>query len=249
MALAVAVSETAAAAIATAIEQQTVQQAALYSTFIAYLDLNFGQAAAVIPGSPAAAVRAQAQALNDIPVLLTSMLDQQQKTVAALEGLQVALAGVSSQIASGVTTAQVAVSDQIKMNKFKKQTANEALERAGLPPTEVKEPDFAQATKEAVDDTLLFKAQINITTLIERQISDAFSWVGLTMADLVKNSFVGDAARSAVLVIKGWLGIKEPILLSIKTGAGVKADARALLLADPVPIGVQSTATWTGMSA
>jgi hypothetical protein len=243
--MAIAVSEAAATAIAAAIEKQTavmVTQNALFNTF---LTANFSPAGALVPNTPVAISRVTANGINDMTVIMTTMLDQQQKTVAALEVLQNALAGISSQIASGVTTAQVAASDQIKMNKFKKQTANEALERAGLPPTEVKEPAFKEATKEAVEDTLIFKSQIGISTLIERQISDALSWIGLTMTDLIANSIVGDTAKSVIGKIKVFLGIKEPIVLTIKTGAAAKADARGVLLADPVPIGSTATGTWT----
>jgi hypothetical protein len=235
--MAIAVSEAAATAIAAAIREGNVQQLAIYETFITYLELNYGKPGSLIPGTPAAVQLAQARAINDIPPILTTMLDQQQKMVSAIEVIQNALAGISSQIASGVTTQQVAVSDQIKMNKFKKQSANDALDRAGLPPVEVKEPAFKEATEEAVQDTLIFKSQIGISTLIERQISEAFAWVALTMADLIKNSFLGDAAEGVVKIIKGWLGIKEKEVTQVKSLAATKADARGILLGEPLPIG------------
>ena len=235
--MAVAVSDSAATAIAAAIENQTKVMVAQNTFIEGFLLANFSPAGATVPNTPVAISRVAASGINDMTVLLTTMIDQQQKMVSAIELIQNALAGVSSQIASGVTTQQVAVSDQIKMNKFKKQSANDALDRAGLPPVEVKEPAFKEATEEAVQDTLIFKSQIGITTLIERQISEAFTWVALTMADLVKNSFLGDAAKDLVKIIKGWLNIKEQDVTQVKSLAATKADARGILLGEPVPIG------------
>jgi hypothetical protein len=235
--MAVAVSDSAATAIAAAIENQTKVIAAQNTFIEGFLLANFSPAGATVPNTPVAISRVAASGINDMTVLLTTMIDQQQKMVSAIELIQNALAGVSSQIASGVTTQQVAVSDQIKMNKFKKQSANDALDRAGLPPVEVKEPAFKEATEEAVQDTLIFKSQIGITTLIERQISEAFAWVALTMADLVKNSFLGDAAKDVVRIVKGWLNIKEQDVTQVKSLAATKADARGILLGEPVPIG------------
>ena len=242
--MAVAVSDSAATAIAAAIENQTKVIAAQNTFIEGFLLANFSPAGATVPNTPVAISRVAASGINDMTVLLTTMIDQQQKMVSAIELIQNALAGVSSQIASGVTTQQVAVSDQIKMNKFKKQSANDALDRAGLPPVEVKEPAFKEATEEAVQDTLIFKAQIGISTLIERQISEAFTWVALTMADLIKNSFLGSAAAEGVKIVKGWLGIKEPNVTQVKSLAAEKADIRGLLLADPAPAGKAAQAVY-----
>jgi hypothetical protein len=237
--MAVAVSDAAAVAIAAAIEKQTVQQLAIYQTFIAYLDLNFAQSAASIPGSPAMAQRVQAQAVNDISVVLTNMMDQQQKLVSAIEVIQTALAGLNSQAAAGVTTQQLALSDQLKANKFKQQTTNDSLKRAGLPETEVTEKSFAESTKEMVDNTLTLKSQISIASLVERQLSDALQWISTTIFDLVSQTFIGATARGFVTTIKGWIGIKEPEAQSVKSGIAGKAAARSGLLVDPAPLPVQ----------
>lgn len=246
--MAIAVSEAAATAIAAAIREGNVQQLALYQTFIAYLDLNFGQSAATIPGSPAAVQRGQAQAINDISILLANMMDQQQKLVSAIEVVQTSLASISSQAAASVTTQQLALSDQLKSNKFKQQTTNDSLKRAGLPETKVTEQTFAESTKEMVDDTLVLKSQIGIASLVERQISGAVQWIGQTMLDLVSQTFIGAGARQAVLTIKGWLGFKEPIVLSVKTGVAAKAATRGAFLTDPTPLPVEGGAP-PGMSA
>jgi hypothetical protein len=240
--MAIAVSEAAATSIAAAIREQTINQTALYSTFIAYLDLNFGQSAALIPGSPATAQRVQAQAVNDISVVLTNMMDQQQKLISSIEVIQTALAGLNSQAAAGVTTQQLALSDQIKANKFKQQTTNDSLKRAGLPETKVAEESFIESTKEMVDNTLILKSQISVASLIERQLSDALKWIGTTMLDLVSQTFIGAAARGFVTTIKGWIGIKDPIAQSAKIGVAGKAAARAGLLVDPAPIPVEGAA-------
>jgi hypothetical protein len=236
--MAVAVSEAAATAIAAAIREQTVQQGTLYVSLIAYLNLNFGQAAATIPGSPAAVQRAQAQAVNDIVTVLSNMMDQQQKMVSAIEVIQTALAGLNSQAAAGVTTQQLALSDQVKSNKFKQQTTNDSLKRAGLPETEVAEESFIESTKEMIDNTLTLKTQISFASLVERQLSDAIKWIATTMFDLVSQTFIGAAARGFVNTIKGWLGIKEPQAASAKVGVAGKSATRAAALVDPLVLPV-----------
>ena len=232
------VSDTAALAIATAIEAQTVQQGALYATFIAYLDLNFGQAAAVIPGSPAMAQRIQAQNSTDILVVMSNMLAQQQSLVAEIQVIQTALAGISSQVASGVTTMQISTADQIKANKFQQQTTNASLKRAELPETEVTDETFAESTKKLVDDTLTFKSQIGISTLIESQITSAITWTSTTAGNFVSTSFVGQAVQNSTIFqrIKGFfIAAKETKTEALKATIAVSAETRGKALLDPAP--------------
>jgi hypothetical protein len=166
------------------------------------------------------------------------MMDQQQKMVSAIEVIQTALAGVNSQVAAGVTTQQLALSDQIKANKFKQQTTNESLKRAGLPETEVAEESFLESTKEMIDNTLTLKTQISFASLVERQLSDAIKWIATTMFDLVSQTFIGAAARGFVTTIKGWLGIKEPEATSAKIGVAGKSAVRSAALVDPTTLPV-----------
>jgi hypothetical protein len=232
--MAVAVSDTAAMAIAAAIKEQNVQQLAIYETFVTYLDLNFGKAATAIPGSPAAVARMQAQSLNDMTVLLSEIIDQQKKLTASVQVLQSALASVSANVAAGVTTQQLAVADQIKNNQFQQQTTNAALERAELPKTVVLPTDLQTSIQSAVQDTLTVKAQVKTSALVEEQITSAVAWTTTTANNIIANSFIGTAATSAWGTLKGWLGISDPPIK--ETVAEQKATTRGALLVDPTPI-------------
>jgi len=232
--MAVAVSDAAAMAIAAAIKEQTVQQLALYETFIAYLDLNFGKSATAIPGSPAAVSRMEAQAVNDIAVLLAEMIDQQKKLTASVQVLQSSLGNISANVAAGVTTQQLAVADQIKNNQFQQQTTNAALERAELPPTVVQPTAIKQSIENAVTDTLVVKSQVKASALVEEQITSAVSWTTTTVTNVVANSFIGTAATNAWGTLKGWLNITEPKIK--ETVAEAKAATRNSLLIDPATI-------------
>lgn len=232
--MAVAVSDTAAMAIAAAIKEQNIQQLALYETFIAYLDLNFGTSATSLPGTPAAVARMQAQALNDISVLLSEMIDQQKKLTASVQVLQSSLGNISANVAAGVTTQQLAVADQIKNNKFQQETTNASLERAELPKTIIQPTEIVESIQGAVQDTLVIKSQVKASALVEEQITSAVSWTTTTVNNIIANSFIGTAATNAWGTLKGWLNISDPPIK--QTIAEAKAATRNSLLVDPTTI-------------
>jgi hypothetical protein len=229
------VSETAALAIAAAIEKQTAVMVTQNGILNAFLLANFSPAGAITPNTPIAIARVQAQSMNDIHIVMTNMIKQQQAIVSSIEVIQSGMASVSSQIAAGVTTSQLATADQIKANKFQQQTTNASLKRADLPETEVTDESFLASTKTLVSDTLTFKSQISISSLIEGQISSAVSWIGTTTTNMVSNSFIGAGARSALGTVKGWFAVKEPEVEAVKSVSATAAATRAGLLADPKP--------------
>jgi hypothetical protein len=174
------------------------------------------------------------------------MLDQQQKMKSSIDTLQSGLASVSSQLAAGVTTTQLATADQIKANKFQQQTTNASLKRADLPETEVSDESFLSSTQKLVDDTLTFKSQIGISSLVEGQISSAIGWTATTVGNMVSNSFIGSGARTALGTVKGWLKITETKLAVVKTTTEQTAAARGALLLDAKPpLPVEGSATDT----
>jgi len=241
--MAIAVSDAAANAIALAIENQTKVMVAQNLALNGFLSANFSPAGSTLPSSPVAIARVQAQTLNDIHLVMTNMLSQQQLLIASVDVLQTGLAGISSQVASGVTTNQLAVADQIKANKFQQQTTNASLKRADLPETEVSDESFLESTKKIVDDTLTFKSQIGISTLVEEQITSAISWTSTTVGNFISTSFIGDAVRdSAVIqrIKKFFIATKEKEQEAAKTISQAAADTRAKLLVDvkpPIPAG------------
>jgi hypothetical protein len=168
-------------------------------------------------------------------MVMTNMVSQQQKIVAALEVVQSGMASVSSQVAAGVTTAQLAAADQIKANKFQQQTTNASLKRADLPETEVNDESFLESTKKLVDDTLTFKSQIAIGSLIEGQITSAISQGTTELGNMVSRSFIGATARDLFGKAKIFIFGKEPETEKDKTVSEVASAARAKILGDAKP--------------
>lgn len=244
--MAVAVSDSAALKIAASIDALTKVITAQNTVMNAYLVNNWSPAAFETPGTPNAILRGQAQAINDLAVLISETIAQQKKITAALTIMQSGLGSISANVAAGVTTSQLAVADQIKNNQFQQQTTNAALERAELPPTVVQPTDIAQSIENAVTDTLVIKSQVKASALVEEQITSAVAWTTTTVNNIVANSFIGTAATNAWGTLKGWLGIVDPPV--VETQAEAKAAGRLKNLIDPKPI-IKSPASGPTMSA
>jgi hypothetical protein len=239
--MAIAVSEAGALKVAAAIDRQTVVLTTQLGALNLFLNTNYSIVAAEgLVGTPAKAQRILAQNSTDILIVLSNMLAQQQLMVASIDVMQTALAGVSSQVAAGVTTAQLATADQIKANKFQQQTTNASLKRADLPETEVTDESFLESSKKLVDDTLTFKSQIGISSLVERQITSAIDWTVTSAGNFVQASFVGQAVQNSKITqrIKAFfITAKETKTETLKATIAVSANARGKLLVDPAPKG------------
>jgi hypothetical protein len=170
----------------------------------------WGTAGLAIPGSPICMMQVQAQSLNDMATLMASMSAQQKEMIEAISSIRTSLAGVSSHLAAGVTTQQVALTQQIKNDKFTQQTTNAALERAELPPTKVLPDDLAEDTVAIVKDVTMVKGQIYVGGLVEDSISKATTWTTTIVTDYISESFIGVAAGKAKQAIKTLLGITDP---------------------------------------
>ncbi len=238
--MAIAVSEAGALKVAAAIDRQTKVIAAQNTFIEGFLLANFSPAGSTVANTPITIARVQAQSINDMLVVMSNMLAQQQSMVASIEVIQTALAGVSSQVAAGVTTAQLATADQIKANKFQQQTTNASLKRADLPETEVSDESFLESTKKLVDDTLNFKSQIGISSLVEKQITSAIDWTVTTTGNFVQTSFVGQAVQNSKIIkrIKDFfITTRETKTEALKATIAISAETRGKLLADPAPKG------------
>lgn len=198
----------------------------------------WGQAGLLIPGSPISLMQVQAQSLNDMTSMMASMMEQQKEMTEAISSIRTSLAGVSSHMAAGVTTQQVALTEQIKNNKFTQQTTNAALERADLPPTKVLPVDFVEDTKVLIDDVSIVKGQIYIAGLVEDSISKATTWTTTVVSDYISETFIGSAARTAKATVKAWLKIEDPPLKSITAEANsVLRNARVgPTISKPLPV-------------
>jgi hypothetical protein len=198
----------------------------------------WGTLGLAIPGSPIAIMQVQAQSLNDIATLLASMMDQQKEMTASIDSIRTSLAGVSSHMAAGVTTQQVALTEQIKNNKFTQQTTNAALERADLPPTKVLPADLVDSTTEIVKDVSMVKGQMYVAGLVEDSISKATTWTTTIVSDYVSETFIGSAAGSVTKTVRAWLGLTNPPLKSIAAqDNSIKRTARVgPTISTPVPV-------------
>jgi hypothetical protein len=238
--MAIAVSDAGALKVAQAIDRQTKVIAAQNIFIEGFLLANFSPAGSTVPNTPITIARVQAQSINDMLVVMSNMLAQQQSMVASIDVMQTALAGVSSQVAAGVTTAQLATADQIKANKFQQQTTNASLKRADLPETEVTDESFLESSKKLVDDTLTFKSQIAIGSLVERQLTSAIDWTITSAGNVVQASFVGQALQNNKVIKKikdFFITARETKTEAYKATIAASAETRGKLLADPVPKG------------
>ena len=126
----------------------------------------WGVLAANTPGTPASNLATVAESTNDMANLLTDVISQQEEMNKNLELLVSILTTVSTNIGTGVTTAQLAYLDQTKNNQFHQKQANEALQRAGLPPTEVKQGELSErvtTTIREVSDLSLQQKVVSVT--------------------------------------------------------------------------------------
>jgi hypothetical protein len=186
---------------------------------------NLGVTGLKTPGSFISQLSVVADSLNDTTVILSEMLEKQKELVAQLGSIQTSLNAVSTQLASGVTTQQMAVADQIKSNKFQQLNTNAALARADLPPIEVKPADMGESISSAIQDIGAIKIQTTASQLVESNISAGIAWTATQTSNIISESFVGVAAASAKKTIKGWLKIVDPEV--VKTQIQKKAAGRA----------------------
>lgn len=241
--MAVAVSDTAAMAIAAAINNLIASNEKQYGIMNTYLTSQWSVTALKTPGTPTAIMKANAQAMNDVTVLLASMIDQQKKLIASIQVIQSGIASVSANVSAGVTTQQLAVADQIKNNQFQQLTTNAALERADLPKTVVNPADIQTQVQSAVQDTLTVKTQVKASALVEEQITSAVAWTTTTASNIVAQSFVGTAATNAWNGLKKLLKITDPPVT--ETAAETKAATRNADLLDPKVLPGPSVTTLT----
>ena len=155
---------------AQAIIAQTTTLSGLLGKQILFMEQNVGLAAIKTPGTFLSQLNVVADSLNDTTIILSEILEGQKELIAQLGGLQTSLNAVQGQIASGVTTQQMSVADQIKSNKFQQLNTNAALTRAELPPVEVKPDDMVTSIRTTVEDVGAIKIQATAAQLVESNI-------------------------------------------------------------------------------
>lgn len=142
-------------------------------------------------GSFMSVLTAQAQAINDIASMQSDMLTAHQAIATNLTAIASVLTGMSGQMAAAVTTQQMAVSDQIRNNKFQQQTSNAALKRSDLPETVVSSDSLVATFKTNVTDTVSFKTQIAGANLVQSGITESIAYGQTLAVQYLKDTFIG----------------------------------------------------------
>lgn len=190
----------------------------------------FGSTGLTVPFSAINIMRVQADCLNNISSLMISMIAQQEKTTAAINGLKTAVAGISTHVASGVSIAEMNFTASTKHAAFQEQTTQDALKRADLPPTVVPPVDVVARIKENIGDLGMIKAQMWSANLVEENLAQATGYLSTVIGDFVKESFVGQAATAAQESATLWLKATFPSLFAKKVAAEAKSQLNATLV-------------------
>lgn len=174
------VSDTAAMAIAAAIKAQTAANTANTVAITAALEKQFGTAGAAFPGSLTAVAGVSAKNLLEIASLLksqnTAIRELQIATgniSKSLETLSNGLATVQFTMTKQLITTQLSTADQIAANKYNKTTSDAALERAGLPKTEIPEEKLDEAVLEGYKTVNLMETQAKVIGIVNTAVTDA----------------------------------------------------------------------------
>jgi hypothetical protein len=217
----IVVSDIAAQAIAAAIIAQTAANEKLW-----------GSPGLLVPTSPISILKKQADATSDMAAMLASISGKQKDLEGSLTAIRGAISNVSAGVHAGVTTHQIAVTDQINNNKFNQTTTNAALKRSDLPPTVVTTGDLLTTTKETITNVTQFKGQIYAANLVEEQIRKAATWGTDIVNDVIKDSFIGSAAKDLQNIVKGWFAKDKVAEKVVETKAQTRSGE---LLSVPLP--------------
>ena len=164
---------------------------------------NFTPAGATTPATPISLMIGINDSLAnlstniaDISTMMANMQKAQGEMTSAIGKLQNGMASVSTQIAQGVTTQQMALADQIKNNEFQQQTTNQALADAGKPPTVVQPTALKEKIVTTVQSVSVVKAESAAANLVTTTITDGFTWSYNYIADWISGTQVAKDAVS-----------------------------------------------------
>lgn len=136
--------------------------------------LEHSAASVNLPGTPAANMAVIAGSVNDIASLMVTMISEQKKINNNLGTLVASLSNINANVGTAVTTSQLAYIEQTKQNAFLKQTQNDALKRADLPPTTV----TSGAVLEQIQTTASDMANFNLQSSVAGLTQQGFNFVG-----------------------------------------------------------------------
>ena len=141
---------------------------------------------------------------------------------------------VGGKIASGLAQLNASQAVQIAQNSkktaFEQAATQAALERSGLPPVEVPQPDIENVIKEAVGDATIVSAQTKATGFVTTQIDEALSFGTdvvtnqisqfqfVQNATLKWNNFTSSLTGDTPVADKGEAGTRDTAAQALITG-------------------------------
>jgi hypothetical protein len=135
--------------------------------------LNYNMSFAADTGSPAAINQVAAGSLNDVADVMASMLTNQNEMTAAVQRIQLALAGVAGAVGEGVATNQILASSTIKKHQKETAETESAITASGREPTTQSRTDFQTKINETLAEASDIAIQAKASGFISNSISDA----------------------------------------------------------------------------
>ncbi len=154
------------------------------------------------PGTPATSMYVAASSLNDMAGMMSDLIVETRKTNANLEIMIQTLNALQTSVAVQTTTQQLTYLDQAKNNAFNQATTNAALQRADLPPTQVKSGDFANTVSSTIQEVSVLDLQSKVVTITQQGIASAQNFAVEQGKWLVEKAWVGSGAASLANKVK-----------------------------------------------
>ncbi len=190
-----------------------------------------------IPGTPAANMAVIAGSVNDIAALMTTMIAEQKKINNNLGTLVASLSSINANVGTAVTTSQLSYIEQTKQNAFLKQTQNDALKRADLPPTTVTSGAVLEQIQTTASDMANFNVQSSVAGLTQKGLTfvGGLATDGLTFVYGKATTYVAESAIGQK-VTQLWNKIFPPAKQTIvETNSAGRATFVGQLATKPTP--------------
>lgn len=203
----IVVSDIAAIKIAASVEALTLALGEIALLRNTLQESTFGSTAAAIPGTIPSILAGQSATQSDILKLIKAQTESLNKMQLAIGGvassvqtITTAAANIQYTLNQQLTTQQFMAADQIKNNKFQQMATNASLERAELPPIEVKPDDMKSAIVNGFNDISVIKAQSTVIDYASNALTSAATegfkisqqWVAQTAVGKFLSSYAAE---------------------------------------------------------
>jgi len=154
------------------------------------------------PGTPATSMYVAASSLNDMAGMMSDLVVETRAINANLQIMIQTLNALQTSVSIQTTTQQLAYLDQAKNNAFNQATTNAALERAELPPTQVKSGDFANLVSSTIQEVSTLDLQSKVVTITQQGIASAQNFAVEQGKWLIEKAWVGSGAAGLAKKVK-----------------------------------------------